>query len=709
VGVALFCCSGFAEPQVTNKCDVPRFFIFNDRMTNLKETLLQLLKKDERLFDDQGELKENLLRELIDNYDPQLLELLLNNETIRQKFFVTVGKTTVFKGNDFKFFIDENKLDNSYTQYENKIGLRLGSRLLREYRDVVLNFPYKDGVLEGGQSTEEGIDTYFEFDKTTGDYEEKKAKRKEIFFNQILAKDEIDRLFEPKAFKNILKYEKDETGKVTEAEVKTFKRDENGNIKDNLIIKGNNLLALHCLKEQFKEKVKLIYIDPPYYFNSEKKTDSFTYNSNFKLSTWLTFIKNRLEISKELLKNEGVIYVSISIDGYAYLKILMDEIFGKKNFIGDIIWQTATDNNPSRIKVEHEYVVVFALNKEVQPYWLNKSNSQEILIGKYYEIKNKLEENISEIEKELRIFIKANKEILNSVTHYDNVDNRGVFHDGDVANTKPGGYKYEIIHPKTGKKCKIPEYGFRFPESSMKEMLENDDILFGTDENTLIKPKIRLENVRDTLRSVIYEDGRKSTKELEDMFYRRVFTNPKSKEVLKRLFSFNLKKDDICLDFFSGSGTTAHAVLELNKEDGGNRQFILVEQMDYADTLTAKRVEKVIEKENISNSFIYLELAKNNQTALKKIEAAENFEELMNFFDEMYVRHFLNYNLKIREFKEKVSKEATFKNLPLERQKQIFGKMLDLNQLYVNRSDMEDSRYQLKDNDIAATNNFYGI
>jgi adenine-specific DNA-methyltransferase len=175
-------------------------------MTKFKESLLELLQNDERLFDEQGELKENLLRELIDQYDPKLLELLLGNELTRAKFFVSVGKSLVFKANELKFFIDENKLDNSYTQFENKIGLKIGSRLLREYRDVVLNFPYKDCVLEGGQSTEEGTDIYFEYDKNSGEYEEKRAKRKEVFFNQVLAKDEIDRLFEPKAFANAKRY-----------------------------------------------------------------------------------------------------------------------------------------------------------------------------------------------------------------------------------------------------------------------------------------------------------------------------------------------------------------------------------------------------------------------------------------------------------------------------------------------------------------------
>ncbi|MBK6980057.1 MAG: site-specific DNA-methyltransferase [Cytophagaceae bacterium] len=172
------------------------------------------------------------------------------------------------------------------------------------------------------------------------------------------------------------------------------------------------------------------------------------------------------------------------------------------------------------------------------------------------------------------------------------------------------------------------------------------------------------------------------------------------------------KRKDVVLDFHIGSGTTAAVAHKMN------RQFIGIEQMDYIENVTVERLKKVIEGEGggISKavnwhgggSFIYLELAKNNQNALERIEAAGSYEELMTFFDEMYERYFLNYNVKIREFKEKVSQEPAFKNLPLERQKQILGKMLDLNQLYVNRSDMEDSRFQLSENDITATHNFYG-
>ena len=200
--------------------------------------------------------------------------------------------------------------------------------------------------------------------------------------------------------------------------------------------------------------------------------------------------------------------------------------------------------------------------------------------------------------------------------------------------------------------------------------------------------------------------------QIEFLFSEKVFEYPKPENLIKSILEISTKEKDVVLDFHIGSGTTAAVAHKMN------RQFIGIEQMDYIENVTVERLKKVIEGEGggISKavnwhgggSFLYLELAKNNQNTLERIEAAGSYEELMTFFDEMYERYFLNYNVKIREFKEKVSQEPAFKNLPLERQKQILGKMLDLNQLYVNRSDMEDSRFQLSENDITATHNFYG-
>lgn len=381
---------------------------------------------------------------------------------------------------------------------------------------------------------------------------------------------------------------------------------------ENVYIVGDNLDALQHLKYSYAEKIKCIYIDPPY--NTGK--DDFVYNDKFgftakelveKLdvtedeaericgmngkcthSAWLTFMYPRLALARELLRDDGVIFISIDDNEQANLKRLCDEVFGEGNFVGELIIETATDNNPSQISTEHEYMICYARNKDMLGNWTRKSEAAEKINNQYKKLKEKKTSN-SEIQEKLRKWIKEHKDELPQVAHYDNVDEKGVFHDGDIANTKMGGYKYEILHPVTHKPCKIPEKGFRFTELTMKSMLDNNNIVFGIDETILIKPKKRIEDAKELLRSVIYEDGRAATKELDNLLVRGVFPNPKSTKIISRLLDFISPKresteilspcdnSDIILDFFSGSATTAHAVMQLNAQDGGKRKFIMVQ------------------------------------------------------------------------------------------------------------------------------------
>ena len=317
---------------------------------NFNQHLSQLLKTDNRLVDNENDLQINILRDFVNNSDVELIDLLLNDEKVREKFFIQIKDVYVFKQNDFIFYLDSKVLDGSYTQYANRIGLASGGKFLTDSTDYVLDFPYKDCVLEGGQSTEEGNDVYFEYDEEVNDYIEKNAKRKEIFYNNIIAKDEIDRLLEPKAFQKVVRY--DANGETIPSE---FNRNAELNrkrglpedtITDNLIIKGNNLLALHSLEKEFKGKIKLIYIDPPYNTGS----DDFKYNDNFNHSTWLTFMMNRLEKARDLLSSNGLIFVHCDDNEHAYLKILMDSIFKNENFINTIVMKTI---NPNGIKTTH--------------------------------------------------------------------------------------------------------------------------------------------------------------------------------------------------------------------------------------------------------------------------------------------------------------------------------------------------------------------
>lgn len=377
----------------------------------------------------------------------------------------------------------------------------------------------------------------------------------------------------------------------------------------NRIIRGDNLEALKSLLPEYEGRIKCIYIDPPY--NTGK--NEWKYNDNVdhprirewlnkfveredlnRHDKWLCMMYPRLELLKKLLAGDGVIFISIDDNELFYLKVVMDEIFGMENFTGNIIWETATDNNPTQVSVEHEYILCYARNHDQQNKWTARSQAADLIQAQYLQLKEAFGNDTASIQKALRKWIRSNKEKLPQATHYDNVDEKGVFHDADVANTKFGGYEYEIVHPVTGKACKIPEKGYRYPETSMKELIARNDVMFGEDETTLVKPKKRLEEVKERLRSVIYEDGRASTKELEKMFRKDFFKNPKSETVLRHILKFCTSGNDIILDCFAGSGTTAHAVLNLNRQDGGNRKFLLIEMEDYAESITAERVKKVI-------------------------------------------------------------------------------------------------------------------
>ncbi|NLZ61945.1 MAG: site-specific DNA-methyltransferase, partial [Acholeplasmataceae bacterium] len=371
---------------------------------------------------------------------------------------------------------------------------------------------------------------------------------------------------------------------------------------ENLYIEGDNLEVLKLLQGSYHKRVKMIYIDPPY--NTGK---DFVYPDNFRDSIanykaltgqtddegkstranpetsgryhtdWLNMMYPRLILARNLLTDDGVIFISIDGVEVCNLERLCNEVFGEENHIGTLIIQTATDNNETQINTEHEYMLCYAKDIASQPFWGRKSEAALKIQEEYKRIVARMGNNPPAIQEALRKWIKENKEQLPKVTHYDNVDYKGVFHDGDIANTKFGGYVYDVIHPVTGKCCKVPEKGFRFPPKTMEEMIANDDILFGEDETTLIKPKKRLESVKDSLRSVIYEDGRASTKVVESLLGRDVFKNPKSHFIISRLIEFCSNDKDIILDFFAGSSTTAHAMFLSDISQEVHRKFILVQ------------------------------------------------------------------------------------------------------------------------------------
>ena len=608
----------------------------------LKEIILEVLKADERLWDDEKkELNQTLLLDLIEKIDENIINLLLNKKELRDKFFIKIKDAYVFKTNDFRFFMEENKVDNSYTAYERRIGLSDGKRFISNNNLVVLDFPYKDCVLEGGQSTEEGIDSYFEYLNKIGKYEQKQAKRKEIFFNEILAKDEIDRLFDEKAFVNWKRYTVKGEEKVGE-----IKRDENGTIRENIIIKGNNLLALHSLKKQFAGKVKLIYIDPPY----NTGNDEIKYNDNFNHSAWLTFMKNRLEVAKELLSYDGSIYINIDYNELHYLKVLMDEIFGKDNFQREIIWRMGFLSG-YKTKVEnyirnHDTILFYSKNREKVFF-----NKEKAYIYNH----------------EFKPILKPTKETEKIFEKY-------------VINSNKIQELLEEINYKNRPK--------RYPLEDTWNCNKYDDL-----------DNIAIENSTSRIEETVVIDDKN-------------FKGQKREKLLKRIIEVSTNPGDIVLDFVLGTGTTCAVAHKLN------RQYIGIEQLDYGDNDSVKRLQNVIngDQSGVSKAinwhgggdFIYFELAKWNETAKEKILETKSLDELEKLFDELYYKYFLNYNLKIKEFKEKVILEKEFKTLPLNEQKKMFLTMLDLNQMYVQKTEMADEKFGIKKKDQDLTLKFYG-
>ena len=590
---------------------------FDTPETNaLKSKVEKLLSEIPDFTDENKNLKINVIKDYADNGNIKLLEPLLKNAQTKKAFFSPVLDSFIFNTAKFKEFLEYSSACNSYSKYlGKKIGLYMGDSSLLDRNEVVLNFPFKDCVLEGGQRKEDGLDTYYEYDDKKSEYTEKQSKRREVFYNEVLAQDEIDSLFSPKAFCNTKRYEKGKSEKCTklnrDAELTKKRGLAEDTITDNLIIKGNNLLALHSLKKEFAGKVKLIYIDPP--FNTGK--DDFKYNDNFNHSTWLTFMRNRLEIAKDLLSEKGSIFLHLDFHESHYMKILMDEVFGRENFRNNIVWcYTGPSGSTNFLPRKHDDIL-------------------------YY---SKTENNEYHIQ-----YIKHKSGVHNSGQVFGNTD---------------------------------------------------------TDENFKAEAEAQGKKLEDFWLD-IYSTDRYRSEMLN-------FVGQKPEALIERILSIGTSESDIVLDYHLGSGTTAAVAHKMN------RQYIGIEQLDYGENDSVVRLQNVIngDQTGISKSvnwqgggsFVYLELAKKNETALEQISDCKSLVELTESFDELCSKYFLHYNVRVKEFRKEIESER-FKQLNLKQQKEMFSRMLDLNQLYVNTDDRHDKNTGLTKDDIAITENFYQL
>lgn len=387
----------------------------------------------------------------------------------------------------------------------------------------------------------------------------------------------------------------------------------NARLDGNLVVHGDNLHALKALLPMYAGKIDCFYIDPPY--NTGKDDWSYSDRVNAPMikdwvndnpinvddklrhDKWLAMMWPRISIIRELLRPGGILFVSIDDNEVASATLMLREIFGDRSHLGTIIWKNATDNNPTNVAVEHEYILVFCAHRdEVEPVWKSPFSEIKDLLVKVGTEFAKSHSDSDELQAAYTTWFREHKAQLWPLDRYKYIDFDGVY-TGSQSVHNPGreGYRYDVIHPETGKPCKEPLMGYRFPKETMDELLAEGRILFGKDHNKIIELKVYAKDYLDKLPSVIEIDGRRGATELKRLFPEapQKFKNPKTYTLIEILLQYVAGPDALVVDSFAGSGTTAHAVMKLNQRDGGKRKFILVEGEDYAEEITAERVRRV--------------------------------------------------------------------------------------------------------------------
>lgn len=636
-------------------------------MQNLLKDLTELLSKDDRLVS-EGKLLKNKVIELALKMDAALIKHLLKSEPIKKHFFTDIDGIFVFDKIKFQKFVSNKQfLPDSYTAFKNKIGLvNETGDYLSESKEVVLAWPYKDCVLEGEQTKED-------------------QKRNEIFWNETLAPDEIDRLLAPKVLTNFKKYDTHGEHHLTGKEEIDFS-------KENLIIKGNNLLALHSLYKRFAGKVKLIYIDPPY--NPDSKSNTFCYNNSFNETSWLTFMKNRLEVAKQLLTNDGVLIVAIDENEQVPLGMLLRELFKNYEIHCITIVHNPRGVQGTNFSYTHEYAFF------VIPQGKKSVNDRKIVKEdiEWSNLRNWGSESLREDAKNCFYPIIVNPKTSEIIGFGDICSDD--YHPGSV-NVEAGDYIY--IYPIDGSNV---ERKWRYARQSVKEIKH---LLRARVKNKVWDVEIGKDfgQYKTVWIDTRYDANEYGTKIVKSLVPDCKFDFPKSLyNVYDCIYAIVANdKNAIVLDFFGGSGTTAHAVLELNKnDDDGNRKFIICEQMHYIETVTKKRVWQVIKNHNKDN-FIYCGLMEWNEVYISRIQKMKTSEELLVIWNEMQEKAFISYKVDAKTINENIS---DFEKLSLDEQKRFLIEILDKNQLYVNYSEIDDKEYSVSEPDKKLNRKFYG-
>lgn len=379
---------------------------------------------------------------------------------------------------------------------------------------------------------------------------------------------------------------------------------------ENLFIEGDNLEALKLLQESYLGQVKMIYIDPPYNTGND-----FIYEDDFAEDTsdflqrseqvdesgnrlvtntesngrfhsdWLTMMYSRLKLARNLLKDDGVIFVSIGPEEVKNLIAILGEVFGEFNKISILTWEKGRKNDSTFFSESAEYILVFAKNREYlarKGKWREKKDGIDLILDFYKSLRKKFNNDHSKIESEVKKYYSNLKDDdpLKKLSHFYRSDDRGLFFGADISSASTSIPDYEIIHPITHKPVKKPSRGWGATEPVMLERIRNNEVLFGADETTIPLKKSYLSDVDSIVKTpVLYKDGRAASGVLKNLFGDVVFNNPKDHIVLSDIISYCLQgdKNALVLDFFAGSSSTAHAILKLNCEDEGQRRYIMVQ------------------------------------------------------------------------------------------------------------------------------------
>lgn len=654
------------------------------------EKLCDVLKTNTLLVNSDGELLKNKVQELARKLDPSLLDTLLADSFTSAMFFTDVNDVKVFDANKFTYMVESQAfLPDSYTRFKQNIMLTDGSKSIVNSGDVVLEFPNKDCILE--------------FDST-----DTNEKRKEVFLNETLAKPEIDTLLDNKVFCNAMKHTingSEPVNKIT--------------MNDNFIIKGNNLLALHSLYPKYKGKIKLMYWDILY----NTQNDQVPYNDSFKHSSWLTMMKNRLEIGKKLLRDDGVICLQCDDNEQAYLKVLCDEIFGRENFVANICVEMSktqgmkvnSAQNGGIVK-NHEYILTYSVSKQIYPLKHLLYDKAEPYDSHFSFIITDCGEKYNLLE-----YLKQNEDIVNEFDKfslkitYNNISvlmkispyfNRYMIEDisGNL-------YRLSMVKSEEIQKLNIPigkivkhnKYLLMKNSNGVVEQLQayKNTLHFTND----YLPEYCRTTIRGALWKGYYSDMMNIQKEGKANFK----NGKKPERLIKDIILAFTNEDDIVLDAYLGSGTTAAVAHKMG------RRYIGIEQLDSHYDMSIDRMNNVIngDQTGISKSvnwegggsFITFELAQNSQKIVDKIINTNDEGELKDIYDDLINSPFVLYRVAIKAM-EKF--KYSFDSLNIEDKKKLLVSIIDKNTLYMNYSDIDNEDYNsLTDSDKEFTKNFY--